>query len=354
MFEVSSAETSEQTNQDRNMLSRFDTASSHSATATATPAPSASTPASAQSGGGVKLKSPEELRAHLAASLKERCAVLAASFAEGSPDAITLIDMIAQPAEHVIRRAPIAAQRSLKLARNENSSMSQLAQLISGDPTLAQALLRLANSAEYATGGSHCTSISDAIRRVGARGVESVVLRCMVEGLFCRPGGAYQAMSDLIWAHMVRCAPIGRAMGRLFSTNQDEAFLLAMMHDVGKLVLFDRIVNLRTVLRRDPKFPAPFVGAVLRLVHEPLGGLAALEWGLGEKAAGAIASHHRREIFEFSDLTSQLLFATERADLALSCGGPADIDGWINAGGLTTTAQLIQGALDNIPSEKSN
>jgi HD-like signal output (HDOD) protein len=326
------------------MSSRFATNSSESNTATAT----------APGNGATKPQSPEELRAHLEASLKDRCSVLTASFAEGSPDAITLIDMLAQPSEHVIRRAPIAAQRSLKLARNENSSMAQLAQLISGDPTLAQSLLRLANSAEYAIGGAHCTSIADAIRRVGARGVESVVLRCMVEGLFCRPGGAYQSMSDLIWAHMVRCAPIGRAMGRLFSTNQDDAFLLAMMHDVGKLVMFDRIVNLRTVLRRDPKFPAPFVGAALRLVHEPLGGLAALEWGLGEKAAGAIASHHRREIFEFSDLTSQLLFATERADLARSCGGPAEIDGWIALGGLTTTSQLIQGALDNIPSEKSN
>ncbi|MEO7087141.1 MAG: HDOD domain-containing protein [Gemmatimonadaceae bacterium] len=329
------------------MMSRFGTANSDSGTT------SASLPASSPAAsGGVQPKAPEELRAHLESSLTERCAVLAATFAEGSPDALTLIDMIAKPAEHVIRRAPIAAQRSLKLARNENSSTSQLAELISGDPTLAQGLLRLANSAEYATSGSHCTSIADAIRRVGARGVESVVLRCMVEGLFCRPGGAYQSMSDLIWAHMVRCAPIGRALGRLFSTNQDDAFLLSMMHDVGKLVVFDRIVSLRTVQRRDAKFPASFVGALLRLVHEPLGGLAALEWGLGEKAAGAIASHHRREVFEFSDLTSQLLFAAERADLARACGGPADIDAWIALGALTTTATLIHNTIETMPAEK--
>jgi HD-like signal output (HDOD) protein len=338
MFGVSAAEASGQTYQDT-MMSFSGTAASPGTVAVNSP-----------TAAGATLK-PHELRGYLEASLKERCAILTASFAEGSPDAITLIDMIAQPSEHVIRRAPVAAQRSLKMARNENSSMAQLAQLISGDPTLAQSLLRLANCAEYATGGAPCTSISDAIRRVGARGVEATVLRCMVEGLFCRPGGGYQAMSDLIWSHMVRCAPIGRSMGRLFSTNQDDAFLLAMMHDVGKLVVFDRIVNLRTVLRRDAKFPAPFVGAVLRLVHEPLGGLAALEWGLGEKAAGAIASHHRREIFEFSDLTSQLLFAAERADLALACGGPAELDGWIALGGLTTTAQLLQGALDNIAAE---
>jgi HD-like signal output (HDOD) protein len=289
---------------------------------------------------------PADLRAHLQATLAARCDELRASFVGASPDPFALLDSIAGPAEHVIRRIPPGAQRILRVARDEYASIGHLVDLVSDDPVLVRGLLRLANSTVYAgPDRSPSTSIVEAIRRVGSTGVESVVLRCMVEAMFCQPGGEYQPMADLVWAHMTRTAPIGRVLGPLFEMNQDEAFLLAMMHDVGKLVVFDRLGALRTWQRRDPRLPHAFMDEVLRLVHEPLGAIAALEWGLGDTAAGAIASHHRREVFEFSDLASQLVFAAERIDIARTAGSPVMSEPWVADGGVIVGADAISAAL---------
>jgi HD-like signal output (HDOD) protein len=287
-----------------------------------------------------------DLRAHLQSTLTTRCEELRANLVGVATDPFALLDSIVGPAEHVIRRIPPGGQRILQVARDENASAARLADLISDDPVVVRGLLRLANSTVYAVPDRPpTTSIVEAIRRVGSTGIESVVLRCMVEAMFCQPGGEYQPMADLVWAHMTRTAPIGRVLAPLFDTNQDEAFLIAMMHDVGKLVVFDRLGALRTWQRREPRLPRNFMEDVLLAVHEPLGGIAALEWGLGEVAAGAIASHHRREVFAFSDLASQLVFAAERIDMARTSGTPITADGWVAAGGLVVDETAITTAL---------
>jgi HD-like signal output (HDOD) protein len=293
---------------------------------------------------------PAGLRAHLQATLSERCDELRAGLVGVATDPFALLDAIVGPAEHVIRRIPPGAQRILRVARDENASVAHLGDLVSEDPVVVRGLLRLANSTVYAgPDRPPTTSILEAIRRVGVTGVESVVLRCMVEAMFCQPGGKFQPMADLVWTHMTRTAPIGRVLAPLFGMNQDEAFLVAMMHDVGKLVVFDRLGALRTWKRREPRLSREFIDRVLGLVHESLGGITALEWGLGPVSAGAIASHHRRQVFEFSDLASQLVFSAERVDLARLSGSPIMSGGWVADGGVTVGEAEILSALTAKP-----
>ena len=239
---------------------------------------------------------------------------------------MALIDALGQPTTLVIRQLPLAAQRALAVTKDRQASRVLLVGLLEHDPTLTQALLRFANSALNATSAAPCVSISEAVRRVGSAGVESVILRFMIEGMLCRPGGRYQAMADLAWSHMVRTAPICRALAHLFSTHPDEAYTLGLLHDVGKLIVFDQIGALRSALHREPRFPERFVSTALSMLHEPLGGLAALEWGLGPVAAGAIASHSRSTVLSFADDESQLLHVAERADLARCRGEPTWVE----------------------------
>ncbi|MEP6729145.1 MAG: HDOD domain-containing protein [bacterium] len=291
------------------------------------------------------------LRPVLRLRLESRCALLRGDVAAQSADAAALIDLILEPSTAVIRQPPAAAQRVLSATRSAHASSMLVVNLVQADPTLAQALLRLTNSASNATAGTPCVSIADAVRRVGASGVESVVLRSMVEGLLCRPGGRLQHMVDLAWAHMVRTAPISRVLSPLFSVHPDVAFSLGLLHDVGKLVVFDQIGALRGTLRREPIFPPRFVETALQLLHEPLGGLAALEWGLGEPAAGAIATHRRTDLLPFADDASQLLYVAERADLARIRSAPISAQTWVDEGGLTVDAVEIDALIAALPVE---
>lgn len=266
-------------------------------------------------------------------------------------DAPRFLDALLESFDAVVRQPPLAAQRALSVTRDTSAPTSRLVSLVEGDPGLGQALLRYANSAYYATGGGRVVSLHGAVQRVGTSGVHNVVLKTMVDGLLCRPGSAYQDMVNLSWQHMVRVAPITRGLAPAFRAVPDEAYALGLLHDVGKLVVFDRLGELRKTLRRDVAFPLPVIGVVLRMLHEPLGGLAALQWGLGAGVAHAIATHHRAPVPEMYDPRCELLFFAERLDLARSLGRPVDLERWWKDGLIVTPFDIVERAVANIPED---
>ncbi len=260
-------------------------------------------------------------------------------------DTLPFLSILRDSSASNIRQAPAAAQRALAKTRNPDIGIAQLVQVVEEDPTLGQALLRYANSAYYATGGV-VVSLRQAAQRVGTSGVHNVVLGVMLEGMLCKPGGDFQAMVDQVRAHLVRTAPLARAVSRGFALPADECYAVALLHDAGKLIIFDALGTLRHEMRRDLKVPRPVVARLLCEVHEPLGGLAALRWGLGERVATAIATHHRRPVPAAVDRLSEVLFVAERADHAMSRGTAADLGGWWNEGGITADRARVEGLLE--------
>ena len=145
--------------------------------------------------------------------------------------------------------------------------------------------------------------------------------------------------------HSLVVANLAESAAEAIGANATLCRVCSYFHDVGKLVVFDRLGALRTWRRREPRLPRAFMEEVLFAVHEALGGIAALEWGLGEVAAGAIASHHRHEVFAFSDLASQLVYAAERIDMARTSETPIMADRWVAAGGVVVDETAIMAAL---------
>lgn len=244
-----------------------------------------------------------------------------------------LREVKASPASS-IKQAPQAAQRALAKTRNPDIGMAELVRVVEEDPTLGQALLRYANSAYYST-GTAVVSLRHAAQRVGASGVHNVVLGVMLEGMLCKPGGEYQKMVVQVRDHMVRTAPIARAIGRGFGLLPDECFSLALLHDAGKLIVFDVMGALRHETRRDLGVQKAVVSRVLREVHEPLGGIAAANWGLGESVATAIAEHHRNPVPSAENRMSEVLYIAEKTDHALSGVIARDVAAWWNEGAIS-------------------
>jgi HD-like signal output (HDOD) protein len=241
-------------------------------------------------------------------------------------DAPAVLESLKAGMDVVIRQPPLAAQEALSLSRNPEASIAQIVQLFQRDPMLTQALLRQANTTFYARGGGACISLLDAAVRVGTKGAHNVLLACMVEGMLCRPGGPFGLMLNQVWTHMVRTAPVARRLAPAFGIGSEPAFSLGLLHDIGKLVLFDRISGLRSEQRRDVKLSPDFMRWALRRLHEPLGALAVLRWGLGEEAATAVAGHHRQPPPETPDPRSEVIFVAERVDLADLARRRLDLD----------------------------
>jgi HD-like signal output (HDOD) protein len=279
---------------------------------------------------------------------RERIDALADSLtpAERTPDTDRFLRALRDTSPTTIRQAPAAAQRALARTKNPDIGLGQLVQVVEEDPTLGQALLRYANSAYYST-GSVVVSLRQAAQRVGASGVHNVVLGVMLEGMLCRPGGEFQAMVDQVRSHLVRTAPIARAIARSFGVPADEAFSLALLHDAGKLIVFDLVGTLRHDLRRDLSITRDVMSRVLKEVHETLGGMAVVHWGLGDHVAEIIATHHRAPPPATLNTMSELLFVAEHAEHAVSGVIPMDLEQWWDAGQITTPLDRVRDILTN-------
>lgn len=260
-------------------------------------------------------------------------------------DGPTLVEALRTANDSVIRQPPQAAMHARSIARNTDAPLATVTALFESDPMLAQSLMRQANSAYYRRDSAPCTSLHSGVQRVGMKGVQGVLMSSLVQQMLCRPGGTYDALVQKVWSHMQRTAPVARAIAPAFGVDPDTAYLLALLHDVGKLVVFDHVSRLRHDHHRDLKLPDIFFRQLLYHLHEPIGGLAALRWDMGAEAAHAIAEHHRRTVPEKPDRATECLYVAECVELAHANFTRLDWEKIWADGGITSEVAMVQDRL---------
>jgi len=122
-----------------------------------------------------------------------------------------------------------------------------------------------------------------------------------------------------------------------------------MLHDVGKLVLFSHMTTLRLSLKRELRLPEAFFRPLLWHLHEPLGGLAALRWEMGDATAHVIGGHHRRPVPERADLATEVIFVAEAVELARCNTTKLDLPQLWQDGGLTADPGAVEAAIATLP-----
>jgi HD-like signal output (HDOD) protein len=279
------------------------------------------------------------LTAVLSEELRRRArALLDAVDRPDAEAARALCDAVAAQPVDAIRQLPSAAREALAVCDDPRASVADLARVCEGDVSVAQGLLRYANSAMLARRGqAPAASLCEAIDRVGADGVRNVVVDVTVAGLLCAPGSRHAAYTAQIWTHAHRTAALARTMAPAFGAAPDRAYAAGLLHDVGKLVVLDRAA----VLAAGPEYTAPTwpaLRAMLLALHEPLGALAVLRWGMGVEAALAVGSHHRTSP-PSADPVGEVVHLAERVDLAIVRGAPIELDSWWAAGALSGSVE---------------
>ena len=269
-----------------------------------------------------------------------------ASEMPNTPDAGVFVDALEVPSDSIIRQLPSSAREAIAMCDDLTISRAHLATLLGKDPALVQGLLRTANSAAYAAGRKSVLSVDGAIERIGLLGARAVVMANCVEGLLSRPGGLFDAMVTDVWLHMVRTAPIARVIAPAFGVDREEAFSVALLHDVGKLVVFDQLSSLRTANRRQMVVPQAWLSALIQDVHESLGAMAALRWSMGPRAAIAIGDHHRAVAGLGQSEFAEVIYSAERFDHAQRKGEPLDINDLWSEGQLSGDKGRTAAALE--------
>ncbi len=264
------------------------------------------------------------------------------------PDVSGLLAQLSAPPEEVIRQLPAAARDAMALCEREDIPRARLVEQLSQDPALVQGLLRQANSASYGAGLAPILSVGAAIDRIGLVGTRSVVVAASVDGLLSKPGGAYDELLATAWQRMVNTGPMARAVAPAFGADGEEAFAVALLHDVGLLIIFDRISALRTANRRPVTLPDGWLDELIAELHESLGAVAAHRWGLGIDAADAIGTHHRRDTPAEKHPLAEAMFLADHLVRAAARGEALDLFGLWDEGELTGDQMHARGILDRM------
>ncbi|MEW6072899.1 MAG: HDOD domain-containing protein [Planctomycetota bacterium] len=132
---------------------------------------------------------------------------------------------------------PHVAIEVLRLCRNENTTLDDLAEVLSHDTALAARLLRFANSALYDL-GHEVTSLQRAALVLGMKTVQIMALSFSLATELPRAGSTRGFDHRLFWRRSMACAVAGRTMAAFAGTDlADEAFLCGLLGEIGQLVL---------------------------------------------------------------------------------------------------------------------
>ena len=180
--------------------------------------------------------------------------------------------------------------RAVVRLRNELAKpgfdVPRLAKLAATEPALAGAILRMANSVACRRAGSETLDLKVAIPRIGADKVQALALRFAVQQLQgSQQLGRAKSLLEREWALGLRVAATCYMVAeRSKGVNPDEALIIGLVHNVGRIYLLSRADE-------HPRlFDSPQVLVELVDSWHPSVGQAIVEsWDLPEEAAEAVA-----------------------------------------------------------------
>jgi len=190
--------------------------------------------------------------------------------------------------EHDLAPLPRSAARVMELARKPGAGVDEYAKVVEGDPGLVKTVLRLANSSFYAS-LAECTSLSQAMVRIGVREVERIALLQTYQARIFRVPG-HDALARELSRHGLAAALAAQAVARRGQASPPDAFLGGLFHDVGKLVILGIVGQVQRRLKRTA--PAPLVHSAFDAFHAVVGEAACRRWEFPPQIVAAIARHH--------------------------------------------------------------
>ena len=226
-------------------------------------------------------------------------------------DAVRALSQAPASTENFVQAAkdlpayPTVAMRVLRLLHDDRVTCLSLDKLVSSDQVLATALLGIANSALYGAKGP-ITSIGRAIAHIGFDAAIKVTLASSFRPLF-----ASRNARDL-WRHSIQvaqiCCRLARKIGGL---DEDQALVVGLVHDIGRLVAQALPRELAGVYQRvSDAAGCPVIADIIVLGkdHGQIGADALARWGVPEQINEAVRSHHEPEMAS-SSLASMLYIA---------------------------------------------
>jgi putative nucleotidyltransferase with HDIG domain len=203
----------------------------------------------------------------------------------------------------------------MALSTSDDSDSRQLADVIRRDAAMSAHILRLANSPLFRP-RTPIVSLQQALSRLGMTQVRQVAFAIACKQRVFRARG-YQSEVYGSFQHSFAAALAAQEIARSKRWNVEEAFLAGLLHDVGRPVLLQAIVD---VVGPERSLPRNAVLAAVADLHAGVGGMLAEKWGLPARIGDAITFHHQPLSSRIAPQLTVLVSFAEDLHSAMSTG----------------------------------
>jgi putative nucleotidyltransferase with HDIG domain len=204
------------------------------------------------------------------------------------------LDLFIDRAKH-LPPAPTLLPQLLALIDQPDVDNDHLVRLITYDPTLTANVLRLCNSAALGL-VAPVASLEEAVLRLGFGQIfRLVVASCGVSSMSA-DGGGHEIIQRELWSHSVVSAVGAQRIARDKDLDQNVAFTAALLHDIGKIIMWDvlgdRYGRLLEEVRLNQYSLVEAEKRVFGLEHAELGGKLLARWRFPLSLVAAVCFHY--------------------------------------------------------------
>jgi putative nucleotidyltransferase with HDIG domain len=203
-----------------------------------------------------------------------------------------VIEKVLKEIEH-LPTLPQVVTKVLSMTDSDKGNAVELSKEM--DQSLSAKVLKVANSAYYGARASRrVNSVHHAIVIIGFDAVKEIILTTSLFHTF-KDSQTVKALQPL-WQHSLECALATKRLAWVYRYEaMDEAYLVGLLHDIGKLVIqqfFPEQFRLIQGGNNGGGEDLKLEKEVLGLTHAEIAGRMAQHWNFPETLVEAIAHHH--------------------------------------------------------------
>jgi putative nucleotidyltransferase with HDIG domain len=201
----------------------------------------------------------------------------------------------------------------IHMCEDPGANMTNIAQKISTDPSLAADILKLANSAGFIS-SRKIESIADALIRIGLKNLKFMLIAASSRTILEKRFKKFES----IWSHCIKTAYYARILSTELGFKQyaEQAFIGGLLHDMGKIVLLsvdlDMTNRIAEIVEQHRIRSTTVIEEIsIGISHSTIGKLIAEKWNFAEFIVQSIEFHHTplRATGEFKSIVGVVYLA---------------------------------------------
>lgn len=220
---------------------------------------------------------------------------------------------------------PVIYQELFQKMQDPDISVPQIAEIIAIDQGLSAKVLHLVNSAFYGY-SKEVKTISRAVVILGFKAVRSASLAISVFDFF---GDEESTQIDMnqFWRHSIAVASTCKVLAAELRINQqEEAFIVGLLHDVGKLIekryFSQDFEELCQVAEEQHLSWFATENALFQIHHASIGKVIFRDWNFPPSVVDAVQFHHKPEASVKAPQLTALVNVADYMAYTLGHGAP--------------------------------